>query len=60
MWNRGDLLKYLYFSGADMYSKTLNNETPQDLAIKYNQDNSKQMLGWIGKQIVFFIYLYYI
>ncbi|VDQ03698.1 unnamed protein product [Trichobilharzia regenti] len=47
MWNRADLLKYLYFAGVDMYSKNVYGETAHKLAVKYEQKEAMHMLEWI-------------
>ncbi|CAH8503010.1 unnamed protein product [Heterobilharzia americana] len=47
MWNRADLLKYLYFAGVDMYSKNIYGETAHKLAEKYEQKEAMHILEWI-------------
>ncbi|KAH8861340.1 Ankyrin repeat domain-containing protein 45 [Schistosoma japonicum] len=47
MWNRADLIKYLYFSGVDVYRKNVHGETAHKLANKYEQKEAMQMLEWI-------------
>ncbi|KAK4469699.1 hypothetical protein MN116_007224 [Schistosoma mekongi] len=47
MWNRADLIKYLYFSGVDVYRKNVYGETAHKLANKYEQKEAMHMLEWI-------------
>ncbi|CAH8477811.1 unnamed protein product [Schistosoma turkestanicum] len=47
MWNRADLIKYLYFAGVDVYQKNIHGETAHKLAVKYEQKEAMYILEWI-------------
>ncbi|CAL8071095.1 unnamed protein product [Calicophoron daubneyi] len=47
MWNRTDLIKYLYFSDAELFAKNRQNETAHDLVSKYDQKEADYMLQWV-------------
>ncbi|TPP62849.1 hypothetical protein FGIG_01428 [Fasciola gigantica] len=48
LWNRPDVIRYLYRNHAELFPINKSNETPHTLSVKYENREANEMMLWAG------------